>query len=48
MRELDVGEAKVVPFLYLNVVVLWNNIASKTALEEVYLVDMILLLVYVV
>jgi hypothetical protein len=51
MRELDVGEAKVIAFLYLNVhnvVVLWNNIASEAALEEVYLIDMILLLVYVV
>ena len=51
MRKLDVGEAKVISFLYLNVhnvVVLWNNIASKTALQEVYLVDMILLLIYVV
>jgi hypothetical protein len=51
MRELDVGKAKVIAFLYLNVhnvVVLWNNIASETALEEVYLIDMILLLVYVV
>ena len=51
VRELDVGETKVVPFLYLdvhNVVVLWNNIASETALKEVNFVDLILLLVYVV
>ena len=50
VRELDVGEAEMVAFLYLdvhNVVVLWNNIASETALEEVDLVDLVLLLVYV-
>lgn len=51
MRELDVGETKVVPFLYFdvhNVVVLWNYIPSETALKEVNLVYLILLLVYVV
>jgi hypothetical protein len=50
VRELDVGEAEMVAFLYLdvhNVIVLWDNIASETALEEVDLVDLVLLLVYV-
>ena len=50
MRELDIGEAEMVTFLYLNVhniVVLRDNIASETALEEVDLVDLVLLLVYV-
>jgi hypothetical protein len=48
MRELDVGEAEMVTFLYLNVhnvIVFWDNIASETALEEVDLVDLVLLLV---
>jgi lipid-A-disaccharide synthase-like uncharacterized protein len=51
VRELDVGEAKVVPFLYFyvhNVVVFWNYIPSETALKEVNLVDLILLLVNIV
>jgi hypothetical protein len=48
VRELDVGEAEMVAFLYLdvhNVIVFWDNIASETALEEVDLVDLVLLLV---